>query len=517
VTRRLALVLLVVLAAAAVAHARPGGGETYSSGGGSRDTPSSWSSGDSDDGDSDGGADLAALIWLIEFCIRYPKFGVPMVIVVVLFFVLGGGRGGDTNWNSIRASMHDAGTAGVAAAAGAAPARSAPPPVEAIARLDPDFSRILFEDFAFRLYAAAHQRRHDERQLAELAPYVSLHARRALIARQPVGQPVTGVTVGALRVKSVDLPEDPGGAAAVVTVTLEFEANYSIGAGDDTRRFVVEDWVLRRAAAARTRPPVGGQRFTCPNCGAPFQSDDAAGSQKCASCGEVVDNGRFDWQVAEVRLLQQRSRLPGLEQEVPERTPPATRRDPDFADRWRALVESDPALTSTTIEARLAYIYTLLNDAWSRRDLAAARPVLSDGLADYLQYWLDAYAERGLWNVLEDMRLTRHVMTSVRRDRYYDALVIRIWATGKDYVLRTGSGELVRGSRERDRAYSEYWTLIRSAARRGAARADNVCSGCGAPLTIGMAGECAHCGAHVTAGEFDWVLSKIEQDDAYQG
>ena len=23
--------------------------------------------------------------------------------------------------------------------------------------------------------------------------------------------------------------------------------------------------------------------------------------------------------------------------------------------------------------------------------------------------------------------------------------------------------------------------------------------------------------AHVTAGEFDWVLSKIEQDDSYQG
>jgi hypothetical protein len=32
-----------------------------------------------------------------------------------------------------------------------------------------------------------------------------------------------------------------------------------------------------------------------------------------------------------------------------------------------------------------------------------------------------------------------------------------------------------------------------------------------------MAGACEHCGAHVTAGEFDWVLSKIEQDDTYRG
>jgi hypothetical protein len=32
-----------------------------------------------------------------------------------------------------------------------------------------------------------------------------------------------------------------------------------------------------------------------------------------------------------------------------------------------------------------------------------------------------------------------------------------------------------------------------------------------------MSGECAHCGTHVTSGEFDWVLSKIEQDEAYRG
>ena len=93
--------------------------------------------------------------------------------------------------------------------------------------------------------------------------------------------------------------------------------------------------------------------------------------------------------------------------------------------------------------------------------------MLSDGLADYLQYWLDAYAEQGLHNVLEDMHITDHVLVKLRRDRYYDALTIRLW-------LRRGI----------DGAHG---------------------------------GACAHCGAHVTAGEFDWVLSKIEQDDSYRG
>jgi hypothetical protein len=32
-----------------------------------------------------------------------------------------------------------------------------------------------------------------------------------------------------------------------------------------------------------------------------------------------------------------------------------------------------------------------------------------------------------------------------------------------------------------------------------------------------MAGACTSCGAKITAGSFDWVLSRIEQDDVYRG
>ena len=115
------------------------------------------------------------------------------------------------------------------------------------------------------------------------------------------------------------------------------------------------------------------------------------------------------------------------------------------------------------------------------------------------------------------MRITSHDVARVQRDRYYDAVTIRLWATGKDYVVSTDNGTVVRGSRTKERAYSEYWTLIRSATRRGTPRADRRCGSCGATLTVTMAGACEHCGSHVTAGEFDWVLSKIEQDDSYRG
>ena len=60
-------------------------------------------------------------------------------------------------------------------------------------------------------------------------------------------------------------------------------------------------------------------------------------------------------------------------------------------------------------------------------------------------------------------------------------------------------------------------SLIRGSGVRGAARADKQCPNCGVDLAINMAGNCPSCQAKVTAGQFDWVLSRIEQDEAYQG
>jgi hypothetical protein len=494
------LIVVALLGLSASAAARPGGGETYSSGSGER------SRGHDNDDDGDGGAAIALLI---ELCFRYPKVGLPLLLVALLFFALQGRPARD--WDSVRVSAEDSSPV---------PIRRARPQLDLVMRVDADFSPVLFEDFVFRLYAAAHQYRSSASKLAELAPYLSAPARRALVERPPAGHPVTAVVIGQMQPYRVSVPgadSAAGDFGSFVKIGIRFESNYSVGVGSANRRFVIEEWLLQRAADARSKPPDLARRFACPKCGAPWRTADAAGTQKCASCGAVVDNGRFDWQVMEVKLRRESDNLPGLETEVLERgTSLPTVVDEALSERWAALMRDDPGVTDKSIAARLQYIYTVVNEAWAHGDLNAARPVLSDGLADYLRYWLDAYQSRGLRNVLEDMRLIRHELARLTRDRHYDALTVRLWATGRDYVIRTNDGGHVRGSRDHNRDYSEYWTLIRSSTRRGAPRADRKCGGCGAELTVTMAGACEHCGSHVTAGEFDWVLSKIEQDDAYQ-
>ncbi len=549
------LAALALLTFAAAALARPGGGESY--GGGS-------SGGGHGGGGGGGFIFLLVRLW-IEFCIAYPQLGIPITVVAIFLW-----------WRYRKRHPAAARNERWDSRSIAPPARAASHDLEAVRALDPDFSAVLFEDFAYDLYARAHEARTDPAALAALAPYLSEAARRHLAARRPPGAPVSGVVVGAMRVVDLMLPTGPAASAASgpgvpnlaalgqaaaagtldissavgalralaeakhagqeiqgtqvaeaiqtalgalraqVLVTLELEANMTVGAGAGaSTQYVRERWRLVRDAGAKSGPPAAVGSFHCPHCGAPFAD---AGGGRCQYCGEVVTDGRFDWSVASIEVEALEERPPALAGTVPERgTDFPTIFHPALAARRAELLRDDPATTDAALAARLHLIYDRLNAAWTGLDLAPARPFVSDRLFEYLEYWITAYRAQGLRNVLDGMRVTDLKLVKVVRDRWYDALTYRVWGTGRDSTVKQATGEVVAGNPRADRPYSEYWTLIRSAGKYGAPRADAACPNCGAPLAVNMAGNCEHCGALITRGDFDWVLSKIEQDDSYTG
>ncbi len=481
---------LAIFLLAAVAAARPGGGQTYSGGG-------SHSGGG---GGGGGGLIFFLLRLVLDLVITAPAIGIPLVLAIVIgFAVIALRQQSNQDWN---------GPSQAAVTASQSPSRVRVLTLDAIRTKDPDFSSVLFEDFAYALFAAAHRARHDAKKLAELAPYLDESMRRALAERGPVGVPVTAAVVGALRVAAVSL------GAEYTEVTLEFEANLIFAAPKATTEYVVERWAFHRGANVKSRNTNDARKFACPNCGAPFESTD---SQRCKYCGEVVSNGRFDWSVSSATVLESSERPPSLRGTVPERgTDLQTIVDPDFGAAWDALHADDPAVTEDALGARAELIYRELNRSWNAQDLATARGFVSDGLFDYLGYWTTAYRAEGLRNVVDDAKILGFEPVKLRRDLHYDAFTARVFATGKDYTV-DASGTVVGGSRHRDREYSEYWTLIRGAGARGAPSADRSCPNCGAELHVEMSGECKYCHVRITTGRFDWVLSKIEQDDSYAG
>jgi hypothetical protein len=368
---------------------------------------------------------------------------------------------------------------------------------------DPEFSLALFEDFARALFTRAHQARHDDAALARLAPYLSAFARRLLRNRGTVET----VIIGAMAIESWNLDEASDAFLAIV----HFEANLVV-AGETS--LVEETWTITRSARARTRPWQGVRAFGCPSCGAPLEQ---VAEELCASCGQEVRAGRFDWVVTKIEVGLSEATGTGSTGTVPERgTEAPTIVHGRLQDETAALLAEDPAAL-TGFEARLGLIFGELNAAWAAQNLKPARPYLSSQLFATLQQQVETHLSQGLVNVVDGARIVRFEMAKLLRDARYAALTVRLFGSGRDYTYRKATGERVGGDKTLERPYSEYWTLIRGSKVRGAPRADKSCPQCDAPLAVGMEGNCEHCGALVASGDFDWVLSGIEQDDAYRG
>jgi hypothetical protein len=184
--------------------------------------------------------------------------------------------------------------------------------------------------------------------------------------------------------------------------------------------------------------------------------------------------------------------------------------------RFGELQQKDPALSWPALQGRIGLIFNELQVAWSGRDPLRIRPYVSDNLFQSMYYWIDLYTQARCRNVNENAAIMRIDLANVLADAHFDAITLRVFASGLDYTI-SDDGKLLSGNRHRPRTYSEYWTVIRGSARRGAPRQDPNCPNCGAPLKIGMGGQCEYCRVKVTSGDFDWVLSRIEQDESYGG
>jgi hypothetical protein len=494
-----------------VAHGYSGGGSRSSGSSRSSSSRSSSSSSSSSSSGSHDGEAMAELIVVLASTAYRTTRDYPMVMWPVWGFVA---LGIGLKMRSMGSATDDWTTSGLIRDA-AEPARLPRVELETLRDVDPDFSLVLFEDFVSALFVRAHEARGKGR-VADLGAWLSPTAQRSLTELSKSLATVEGIIVGSLRymfVKGIKPAEDR------IVVQIEIDANYTevsdIHAGGGSKAFwTCERWILSRSRDAHTPPPDRLRAFGCPNCGAALSSRNPG---VCSHCGRQIDPADFDWLVDTIHPRNRKPTPPALTGDTEETgTDLPTIVAPQAQERSQAITARDPGYTWPAFDARVRHIFTELQPAWSTLDLRRARPFMSDRLFQTWTFWIDAYRRAGLANISEQARVTNIALVRVVSDRAFDAITVRLWASNLDYTVDT-AGELKSGSRDTPRNYSEYWTLIRGHAAVGPPRTDNVCPQCGAPLSFSMGGDCDHCGAHVTAGEFDWVLSRVEQDDAYQG
>jgi ribosomal protein L37AE/L43A len=488
---RLVLFLVVLLAAlfgAGDVLARVGGGESYSGGGSS--------GGSGGGGGDDGTAEL--VFYLIRFLfwltVNHPAIGIPVDIVVIILAI---------RWFKAKQAAQ------VVTISSSAPASaSAEEKLDKLRHFDPNFSEVTFHDFCYSLYAHAHHAR-GKGELNRYAPYLSVAARNALQTRNEPGlQDVRGIVVGSMRVTSVRGLDKPN-----VLVTVLYEANYTeVVPGGEASWYVREQWVLERRRDILSPPPAKAKADHCPRCGAALQTRTDG---SCEYCGVKIESGAFQWYVRSINLLAREARGPLLTSDVPEQgTSRPTFFQPHFGERRASFEAEHPDFRWEAFELRVREIARALQAAWTARDWEAIRPLESETLFQSHRYWIDAYTRQRLRNIVADHRITRIEPVKIDADAFYESITVRMWAEGRDHTVDE-DGKVVAGSKTNLRQWSEYWTFIRSrAAAEGTQQ--RTCPNCGAKVAVGATGVCQYCGGKLSGGDFDWVLSRIEQDESYR-
>ena len=481
-------------------YARVGGGQSYGGKGG----------GGSGDGDS------GAIIWLIfellrflvYLTIEYPAIGIPLDILVICGLVYYFYRkvSGPSQTAVLKLDTHESAPADVSRQFGQ------------LRRFDPNFSEIVFTDFAYALYGKAHEARgRGATALDQFSPYLSELARKSLLQRNPPAlKEVKGIIIGAMVVQDVRGLETP-----TVRINLTFETNYTEvvadqkGAHAEMAYYVEERWELERKRDVLSPPPATATALHCPRCGGPLQKDTVGA---CAFCGTRIDTGEFQWYVREIALVGRETRGPLLTSDVPEiGTNYPSVLQPGFEQNRAQFERNNPGFSWGPFQSRAHLIFNELQAAWSTLDWERARPHETDNLFQMHQYWIEAYKRQHLRNVLDQATVTAMQPVKIKEDAFYNSITLRIGAEGYDYTVDE-KGRVVAGSKTNLRRWSEYWTFIRNrAAPPFAGKADLNCPNCAAPLKVNNAGVCQFCGGKITSGEFDWVLSRIEQDEAYRG
>ena len=504
--RWLPVIVFVVagLGMAVDAEARVGGGQRYS-------RPSGGSRGGGGFSGGGGGGEADIIFLLIHLIIEVPIIGVPLTLLFIGFVIARWYIGGGSNRvvHRSRAENH---------AAAARAQRRRAPAVRGLQRLrkaDTGFSMPVFLDFALLVHRRSLEALGSGRFDA-MTPFLSQRALGQLRANHEGVERVDDVVAGGVRVSEVTWR----GGFVVAEVIYEDTRVETLKNGQTREVIVHERWSFRRAADVTSLPPAEMMALSCPSCGAAIEVD-AMGA--CVACSSPITSGQLQWQVHGVEVGH-RSKVIAPEvgfvaggDEASVDLP--TLHDRDLQAAVRRLLARHPDLSMEAFSERVSLVYHRLQAAWSAGKWSNARPYVTDSQYQALRYWMDRYQRHGLANRLEDVELERVTVVKVDIDAWYESITVRVWGSMRDYIVDVSTDKVVGGNQRKARRFSEYWTFLRAGGTDGSTHGHtDACPSCGAPLDdVSHTGVCGYCDSKITSGQFDWVLARIEQPEAYGG
>lgn len=182
--------------------------------------------------------------------------------------------------------------------------------------------------------------------------------------------------------------------------------------------------------------------------------------------------------------------------------------------------EHDPAFNEDDFLSDVNRAFFTIQQAWTERKPELSRQVMHDGIWQQHKFQIDQYISANKQNVLENLAIQNSRIVAANSDESFDTIAVRYFASCADYDIELDDDKrkVVRGGKQIE-DWAEDWVYQRSSkavTKPNNGTMNKKCPNCGAPLDLDLAGVCKYCHAPIMSGEFDWVLTRIEQLPSYE-
>jgi predicted lipid-binding transport protein (Tim44 family) len=408
--------------------------------------------------------------------------------------------------------------------------------LQKLKEVDPNFSKVLFLDFARLLFTRYIKAQGKENTGPEaLEPFLSKWAYEELCQKRKndgaIGiRKINNLIIGKLEIKHIDESSE------WMQISVHFFCNYDQYTADKPNgQTIISDYTVyfNRKKTVLSPGPELMRSLHCPACGSPL-ADDIQGA--CASCGTTAAPGTDQWQIRHLTCdsmadepiaehTPDAKAFSGIEISVPleapalsadngvfAKSPPPGIKDPMLGANLRELKARDEDFSVEDFKDTVYDLFFRLQKAWSGPDFEESRSIQTESLYLTNFFWIDSYRKKGQKNILGDPEILGTAIVSIDCDAYYDSIKVFINASGKDYTIDQ-RGTIVSGDPNRSSQFSELWTFIRSVPQSDTSSAMSSCPNCGGHLDNASSAECPFCGSILRGSKFPWIRAFIEQLD----
>ena len=177
-----------------------------------------------------------------------------------------------------------------------------------------------------------------------------------------------------------------------------------------------------------------------------------------------------------------------------------------------AYLNIDPYFNEADLREKVSNLYVQMQNCWTAKDISPLRPYFTDALFTQFERQLAQKKAQGLTNYIDRISVQSVDLRGFRQDGANDHIIVRLQTRIVDYTVNDRTGQVVSGSKDREKFMTYEWDLSRttgltSLKKDGVGRVE--CPSCGAPLDINVSARCEYCGSVVNSSAHDWAICNI--------